>query len=222
MVCTRSCTAANFLNWNRHKRGIIGAHKGDKFDMRVIVEAEYFGAVKVVRPDAFEDHRGFFLEAYRQDEFAKVGLPTSFVQVNHSGSVKNVVRGLHFQWEPPMGKFMRVIRGAAMIVAVDLRKGSPTLGRWASVEASAENRLAMWAPASFARGFAVRSDFAEIEYLCTGTYYGANESGVLWNDPDIGIDWGVAEPILSDRDTQAQTLKAWLERPESDNFSYSP
>jgi len=192
--------------------------------MRVIIEAEHFGAVKVLRPDAFQDHRGFFLEAYRQDEFAKVGLPTNFVQLNHSGSVKNVVRGLHFQWEPPMGKLMRVVRGAAMLVAVDIRKDSPTLGEWAGVEASAENRLAMWAPASFARGFAVRSDFAEIEYLCTGTYYGANESGIRWNDPEIGVNWGVDEPILSDRDTTAQTLREWLARPESDQFrvAYSP
>jgi dTDP-4-dehydrorhamnose 3,5-epimerase len=190
--------------------------------MRVIIEAEYFGAVKVLRPDAFQDHRGFFLEAYRQDEFAKVGLPTNFVQLNHSGSVKNVVRGLHFQWQPPMGKLMRVVRGAALIVAVDVRKGSPTLGRWASVEASADNRLAMWAPASFARGFAVRSDFAEIEYLCTGTFNGVNESGIRWNDPEIGIEWGVDEPILSERDTKAQTLREWLARPESDQFAYSP
>lgn len=190
--------------------------------MRITIEAEYFGAVKVIRPEVFQDHRGFFHEAYRQDEFEKVGLPTNFVQLNHSGSVKGVVRGLHFQWEPPMGKLMRVVRGTAFIVAVDIRKGSPTLGQWCGVEASDQNRLAMWAPASFARGFAVLSDFAEIEYLCTGTYNGANESGVLWNDPQIGLEWPVKTPILSDRDAKAQTLAEWLARPESDNFRYSP
>jgi dTDP-4-dehydrorhamnose 3,5-epimerase len=190
--------------------------------MRQTIEAEYFGAVKVIRPELFGDHRGFFHEAYRQDVFAELGLPTNFVQLNHSGSAQNVVRGLHFQWQPPMGKLMRVVRGAALIVAVDIRKGSPTLGQWCGVEASDENRLAMWAPASFARGFAVRSDFAEIEYLCTGTYNGAAESGILWNDPEIGIEWGVQDPILSERDGNAQTLREWLARPESDQFTYFP
>lgn len=190
--------------------------------MRITVESVHFGEVKVIGHEVFKDHRGFFMEAYHHDLFRDAGLPADFVQLNHSGSEKNVVRGLHFQWEPPMGKLMRVIRGTAFIVAVDVRKGSPTVGQWYGEILSDENRLQMWAPASFARGFAVLSDFAEIQYLCTGNYNGANESGVLWNDPAIGIRWPVKEPILSQRDMNAQTLAQWLARPEADNFAYVP
>lgn len=189
--------------------------------MELKVISTQFGDVKVIGHEMFEDHRGFFMEAYHHDHFQSAGLPSAFVQLNHSGSVKNVVRGLHFQWNPPMGKLMRVIRGEAFIVAVDIRKGSPTLGQWYGEILSDKNRLQMWAPASFARGFAVLSDFAEIQYLCTGIYNGAAESGILWNDPEIGIEWRVSEPILSQRDTGAQTLAEWLARPESDHFTYS-
>lgn len=117
-----------------------------------------------------------------------------------------------------MGKLMRVTKGAAFLVAVDLRKGSETLGKWVGVELSEDDRKLLWAPASFARGFAVLSDFAEIEYLTTGVYNGAGESGVLWSDPAIGVDWPVKEPILSAKDSSAQTLAAWLARPEADHF----
>ncbi len=190
--------------------------------MRLSVESVHLGEVKVIGHEVFQDHRGFFMEAYHRDSFRDAGLPAEFVQLNHSGSVKNVVRGLHFQWEPPMGKLMRVIRGTAFIVAVDIRQCSPTVGQWYGEILSDENRLQMWAPASFARGFAVLSDFAEIQYLCSGNYNGAAESGVLWNDPAIGIQWPVKEPILSQRDTSAQTLAQWLARPESENFRYVP
>lgn len=186
--------------------------------MRVSVEDTAIADVKIVSPEMFQDQRGFFQEVFREDEYAKHGLPTHYVQLNHSGSVKNTVRGLHFQWEPPMGKLMRVSRGTAFLVAVDLRKSSPTLGKHVGIELNDKDRKLLWAPAHFARGFAVLSDFAEIEYLTTGTYNGANESGILWNDPALGIDWPVKDPILSAKDTQAQTLAAWLARPESDNF----
>ena len=117
-----------------------------------------------------------------------------------------------------MGKLMRVTRGTAFLVAVDIRKGSPTLGQWVGIEASAENRLQFWAPASFARGFCVLSDFAEIQYMTTGTYNGQCESGILWNDPEIGIEWPVSDPILSDKDIKAQTLSEWLKTEDSNNF----
>src|SRR5262249_9498649 len=126
--------------------------------------------VVVVVPEVFEDARGFFTEVYRDDQFRDLGLPERFVQLNHSRSGKGVLRGLHFQWEPPMGKLMRVTQGAAFLVAVDIRKGSPTLGKWAGIELSAKTKQQLWAPAGFARGFCVLSEFAEIEYLCTGTY----------------------------------------------------
>ena len=174
----------------------------------------------VIAAEVFEDQRGFFTEVYRQDNFKESGLPETFVQLNHSGSVKNVLRGLHFQWDPPMGKAMRVTRGKAFLVAVDIRKGSPTLGKWFGLEVSAENRLQVWAPAGFARGFCVLSDYAEIQYLCTGIYNNKGESGVLWSDPEIGIEWPIKDPIISQKDETAQTLATWLKREESNFFTY--
>lgn len=180
--------------------------------------AEFDSALKVLVPEKFQDHRGFFSEVFRQDQLEDLGLPLQVVQFNHSGSVQNVLRGLHFQWQPPMGKLMRVTRGSAFLVAVDIRKNSPTVGQWFGIEASEENRRMVWAPASFARGFCVTSEFAEIQYFCTGTYNNQAESGILWNDPEIGIEWPISDPILSGKDENAQTLAQWLERPESDNF----
>jgi dTDP-4-dehydrorhamnose 3,5-epimerase len=184
------------------------------------VERTAIRDLAVVKPQVFQDDRGFFCEIYRQDKFKELGLPETFVQLNHSGSVKNVLRGLHFQWDPPMGKLMRVTRGTAFLVAVDIRHGSPTLGKWYGVEASAENRWQIWAPAGFARGFCVLSDYAEIQYLCTGVYSNKAESGILWNDPEIGIEWPVKSGILSDKDRKAQTLAQWLKREESKFFRY--
>ena len=184
------------------------------------LESTALDDVKLVVPESFPDGRGFFLEVFRQDLFVALGLPDTFRQMNHSRSTKGVVRGLHFQWDPPMGKLMRVIAGRAFLVAVDIRVGSPTLGRWVGVEASAEEPIELWAPASFARGFCALSDVAEIEYLTTGTYNKATESGIRWNDPAIGIEWPVTDPILSAKDESAQTLAEWLARPEAANFTY--
>jgi dTDP-4-dehydrorhamnose 3,5-epimerase len=188
--------------------------------MEFTVERTPIRDVAIVKPEVFGDERGFFSEVYRQDKFKALGLPDVFVQLNHSGSVKDVVRGLHFQWEPPMGKLMRVTHGKAFLVAVDIRRDSPTLGKWVGVEASGENRLQVWAPAGCARGFCVLSDRAEIQYLCTGIYSNKAESGIRWNDPAIGIDWPTKTPILSQKDQSAQTLAEWLERPESRFFVY--
>jgi dTDP-4-dehydrorhamnose 3,5-epimerase len=188
--------------------------------MEIAIEKTPIRDVIVVKPDVFQDERGFFTEVYRKDKFKELGLPESFVQLNHSGSVKNVLRGLHFQWDPPMGKLMRVTRGKAFLVAVDIRKESPTLGRWFGAEVSAENRIQVWAPAGFARGFCVLSDYAEIQYLCTGTYNSKGESGILWNDPKIGIKWPIKDEIISKKDQTAQTLAQWLKRDESNFFTY--
>jgi dTDP-4-dehydrorhamnose 3,5-epimerase len=179
--------------------------------------------VLVVEHETFQDERGFFMEVFRADHFAEhagLGLPSSFVQLNHSRSARGVVRGLHFQWDPPMGKLMRVARGEAFIVAVDIRPGSPTLGRYESIVASDESHLQLWAPASFARGFCALSDFVDIEYLTTGTYGPHAESGIAWNDPDIGIEWPTREPLVSKKDANAQSLAAWLARPEAQHFRY--
>jgi dTDP-4-dehydrorhamnose 3,5-epimerase len=188
--------------------------------MQMTIESTHLNGVMVIRPEVFQDDRGFFLEAYRKDQFTALGLPGDFVQLNHSRSAKGVLRGLHFQWDPPMGKLMRVTVGTAFLVAVDIRKGSPTLGKWFGVEISAENKKQVWAPPGFARGFCVLSDAAEIQYMCTGIYNNKGESGILWNDPAIGIQWPVKDPILSKKDEVAQTLAEWLKRPESDNFRY--
>jgi dTDP-4-dehydrorhamnose 3,5-epimerase len=188
--------------------------------MGMRVESRQLGDVVVLAPSVFRDDRGFFSETFRADQFKELGLPHEFMQDNHSGSVKGVLRGLHFQWEPPMGKLMRVTRGAAFLVAVDIRKGSPTCGQWFGKEVSAENGLQIWAPAGFARGFCVVSDFAEIQYKCTGTYNPRCESGIRWDDSEVGIKWPLSDVVLSQKDCNAQTLSQWMARPESDFFRY--
>jgi len=185
------------------------------------IEPIHLPGALVIENDAFRDERGFFREVFRADRFRELGLPAEFVQDNHSGSKRGVVRGLHFQWEPPMGKLMRVTVGAAFLVAVDIRKGSPTLGKWVGIEASAENGKQLWAPAGFARGFCALTD-CEVQYKCTGVYNAQGESGIRWNDPAIGIAWPVANPSLSAKDAAAQTLAEWLARPESDRFRFDP
>jgi dTDP-4-dehydrorhamnose 3,5-epimerase len=175
---------------------------------------------EVLIPEVFEDDRGFFLEAFRADQFREFGLPEVFQQWNQSHSIKGVLRGLHFQWDPPMGKLMRVTLGEAYLVAVDIRKGSPTLGKHFGTIVSAENKKMVYAPAGFARGFCVLSEEADIQYLCTSIYNVKNESGIRWNDAALAIPWPVSKPILSAKDGAAQTLAEWLKRPESNAFRY--
>src|SRR6476619_5799012 len=184
------------------------------------IESVHLNDVVVILPQVHGDTRGFFMESYRADQFRELGLPTDFVQDNHSKSKKGVLRGLHFQWDPPMGKLMRVTQGAAFLVAVDIRIGSPSFGKWVGVEASVDNRKQVFAPAGFARGFCVLSEFAEIQYKCTGIYNNKAESGISWNDPAIGIKWPVKEPILSKKDELAQSLEQWLQKEEAKNFTY--
>src|SRR5467141_587235 len=188
--------------------------------MGFVLQSRHLEDIAVIVPKAHRDERGFFMEVYRADQFQELGLPTQFVQDNHSCSRKGVVRGLHFQWEPPMGKLMRVTYGSAFLVAVDIRKGSPTLGKWFGIEVSAQNKKEVWAPAWFARGFCVLSDFAEIQYKCTGFYNNKAESGIHWNDPAIGIKWPVSNPVLSAKDAGAQTLAQWLASPNAAHFNY--
>ena len=185
------------------------------------IESRHLGEIVVLVPQVIEDERGFFLETYRADSFAALGLPHVFVQDNHSRSKKGVIRGLHFQWDPPMGKLMRVTVGSAFLVAVDVRKNSPTLGKWFGLEVSAENKKLVWAPAGFARGLCVLSDYAEIQYKCTAIYNRPSDSGIRFDDPDIGIQWPeVGGYILSDRDRNAQRLAQWLASPESEALKY--
>jgi dTDP-4-dehydrorhamnose 3,5-epimerase len=185
------------------------------------IESVHMGQVVVIVPEIIEDVRGYFMETFRSDKFGELGLPGEFVQDNQSWSRKGVIRGLHFQWDPPMGKLMRVIAGNAFLVAVDIRKGSPTLGQWFGIEASAENRRQVWAPPGFARGLCATSDFAEIQYKCTGIYNSKGESGIRFDDPRIGIQWpNVGGFTLSDKDRNAQTLAEWLASSEARHFAY--
>ena len=189
--------------------------------MQIKIESTHLRDVAVIVPDIFQDGRGFFSETFRADQFESLGLPTEFVQDNHSRSARGVVRGLHFQWEPAMGKLMRVTLGCAFLVAVDIRKGSPTFGKWVGVEASAENRRSVWAPAGFARGFCALTDATEIQYKCTGIYNSKAEAAIRWNDPMIGIEWPMTDVVVSEKDRNARTLEEWLASPESDNVRYS-
>jgi len=188
--------------------------------MRIHVEKTPLDGVLVLTHEIFEDERGFFMEVYRADEYEKIGLPGQFLQENHSRSKRGVVRGLHFQWDQPMAKLMRVTYGSAFLVAVDIRKGSPTLGRWFGTEISAQNKKQLWAPAGFARGFFVLSDFAELQYKCTAIYNPKGEGTIRWNDPAIGIAWPGQDPVLSQKDDAAGALAEWLNSPQSETFRY--
>lgn len=188
--------------------------------MKINVESEQLQGVVILKPESFEDARGFFLESYREDLFRALGLPTDFKQDNHSRSSAGVVRGLHFQYDPPMGKLIRVTRGRGFLVAVDIRKGSPTLGQWVGIESSEENRLQMYAPAGFARGLCALSEVVEIQYKCTALYNQSTDISIRWDDPEIGIRWPIALPQISKRDSLALRLTEWLQRPESDRLSY--
>jgi dTDP-4-dehydrorhamnose 3,5-epimerase len=168
------------------------------------------GDVLVVEPDVFGDPRGFFLESYNRREFLAAGLDSAFVQDNHSRSARGVLRGLHYQLPPKaQGKLVRVSAGTVCDVAVDVRRGSPTFGRWVAEVLSAENHLQMWIPPGFAHGFLVLSEFADFLYKTTDYYSREHERVVAWNDPDIGIAWDVPTggPIVSDRDRQAPRLR---------------
>ncbi len=174
------------------------------------VEAEYFGGeVKVLSPtQTFSDHRGSFSITYRADEFKEIGLP-EFVQDNCSTSMAGVVRGLHFQLDPPIGKLMRVTRGIALLVAVDVRPESPTFLQWVTTVVSGENKRQVWASARFARGFSALTDI-EVQYKCTNHFNAASDSAIRWDDPRIGVEWGVSNPILSERDKHAPTVSEYF------------
>jgi dTDP-4-dehydrorhamnose 3,5-epimerase len=155
----------------------------------------------------FGDERGFFREVFKASEFAAAGLPTSFVQDNMSRSRQNVVRGLHFQTDPrAQGKLVTVASGEIFDVAVDLRVGSPTYGDWYGCLLSDENGESLWIPAGFAHGFSVRSEFANVVYKCTDEYSTANDGGIAWNDPEVGVDWQLTDPIVSDKDAELLPL----------------
>jgi len=173
--------------------------------------------VVVVEPTVFEDARGFFMETYHAPRFAAAGVRLPFVQDNHTRSVKGTLRGLHFQVTRPQGKLVRVVAGEVFDVAVDLRRGAPTFARWHGQVLSAENRLQIYIPPGFAHGFCVLSDTADVLYKCTDVYDPQGDRSIRWDDPAIGVDWPVMEPILSPKDAAAPTLDAY----DGDLFPYA-
>jgi dTDP-4-dehydrorhamnose 3,5-epimerase len=156
--------------------------------------------VLIIKPRVFEDPRGFFMETYRQNVLAEAGIRDNFVQDNHSRSSRDVLRGLHYQLRQPQAKLCRVAQGEVLDIAVDIRLGSPTFGKWVSVVLSGDNHQQLYIPTGFAHGFVVRSETADFLYKCSDYFDGSDDRGVLWNDPAIGIDWQTPSPILSDKD----------------------
>jgi dTDP-4-dehydrorhamnose 3,5-epimerase len=168
--------------------------------------------VLVIEPDVYQDPRGFFLETYHAAKYRDGGIAAPFVQDNHSRSIRGTLRGLHLQPGRPQGKLIRVVEGEIYDVAVDVRRRSPTFGRWVAVTLSAENFKQCYVPPGFAHGFCVLSQDAQVEYKCTDLYEPASEIGVAWNDPTLSIPWPIAQPLLSDRDRRNPTLAELMER----------
>jgi dTDP-4-dehydrorhamnose 3,5-epimerase len=168
--------------------------------------------VLVIEPAVHRDQRGFFLETYHEARYDEAGIPGPFVQDNHSRSMRGVLRGLHGQGRKPQGKLVRVLLGEIFDVAVDIRAGSPTFGRWTGVALDAQSFRQIWIPPGFLHGFCVLSEWAEIEYKCTALYDRDDEIGVIWNDPDIGIAWPIEKPAISPKDAALPRLAALRER----------
>lgn len=170
-----------------------------------LIETDLPGCV-VVEPKVFGDDRGDFFESFNLDRLAPHGIAPRFVQGNVSSSRRGVLRGLHYQWPNPQGKYVSVLEGEVWDVAVDIRRGSPTFGRWTAVLLSAENKRHFWIPEGFAHGFVALSERAVFTYLCTAVYDPAADSNIRWDDPDLAIDWPVSDPSLSAKDARAPLL----------------
>lgn len=168
--------------------------------------------VILVEPNVIHDARGFFLETYHRDKYAAGGIPEIFVQDNQSFSRKGVLRGLHAQLRHPQGKLVRAIIGEIFDVAVDIRPDSPTFGKWVGAVLTEGNAQQLYVPPGFAHGFCVLSDIAHVQYKCTDVYQPGDEIGIVWNDPEIGIDWPVGDPVLNDKDRNAPRLADIVQR----------
>jgi len=176
------------------------------------IEKTEINDLLIIKPAVFEDERGYFFESYNRDKFLAHGINVSFVQDNESRSMKNVLRGLHFQRPPfSQGKLVRVMHGSVLDVAVDLRKESPTYGKWASIVLSDKNKWMYWVPAGFAHGFLTLEDHTVFFYKCTNVYDKASEGSIRWDDPDLGIDWGKdIQPVLSEKDKISPLFKDFI------------
>ncbi len=165
----------------------------------------------IIKPRVFEDNRGYFFESYNKNAFLQSGIDQNFVQDNESKSSKGVLRGLHFQKTPfAQGKLVRVMQGAVLDVAVDLRKASPTYGEWVAVELNHDNKWMYWIPPGFAHGFVTLEDNTVFFYKCTNVYNKESEGSILWNDPDLNIDWKITNPILSEKDLVSPLFKDFV------------
>ena len=191
-------------NWTRF---IPGGRKPSAMEFKPTIIPD----VILVEPKVFGDGRGFFMETYQADRFAAAGITAGFVQDNHSGSARGILRGLHYQIRQPQGKLVRVVAGEVFDAAVDLRRSSPTFGRWVGQRLSAGNRLQIWIPPGFAHGFYVLSEWAEVVYKATDYYDPEWERTLLWNDPEVGVEWPLLEgrpPILSQKDAEGSLLQS--------------
>jgi dTDP-4-dehydrorhamnose 3,5-epimerase len=177
----------------------------------MLTEKNHIEGLLVIKPDVFEDERGYFFESYNEKRFLLLGMDVKFMQDNESKSGKGVLRGLHFQVPPfEQGKLVRVIRGAVLDVAVDLRRSSPTYGKWASIELSEKNKWMYWIPAGFAHGFLTLEENTIFFYKCTQVYSKESEKGISWNDTDLKIDWGTANPLVSEKDRTAGKFRDFV------------
>lgn len=172
------------------------------------VVATEIPGVLIIEPESFGDGRGYFMESWNKRRFDEIVGPTEFVQDNHSRSNRNVLRGLHYQVERPQGKLVRVTRGSVFDVAVDIRRNSPTFGRWTGVELSEDNKRQLWIPPGLAHGFLVRSDRADFLYKTTDYRFPEHERCIRWDDPDLAIDWGASDPVVSEKDARGSLLRA--------------
>jgi dTDP-4-dehydrorhamnose 3,5-epimerase len=181
---------------------------------------EHLDGIKIFKPRIFYDERGCFYESFRRDELYKLGIIDEFVQDNNSISKKNVIRGMHFQWDKPQGKLIRVVRGGAIFREIDIRLDSPNFGKHAEIELSDKNSLIMWIPPGFANGFASLEDDTIVNYKCTSYWNPKGEACISWNDPQANIDWRINSPIVSEKDGQGLTIEEWSSSPMSQVFKY--
>ncbi len=173
-----------------------------------VIKTDIDGAV-IIEPIVHGDHRGFFLETFQAERYRELaGINLDFVQDNHSRSAKGVLRGLHFQKTTPQGKLVRVVHGEVYDVAVDIRRDSPTFGKWAAVNLSEDNKKQFWVPPGLAHGFLTLSESADLEYKCTDYYDPADEGCIIWNDPDLNIEWPSDNPMLSDKDKLGDSFRS--------------
>ncbi len=177
----------------------------------MIIEQTAIPDVLIIKPQVFSDERGYFFESYHRERFSKAGVPVDFVQDNESKSQKNVLRGLHLQRPPfAQGKLIRVVQGAVLDIAVDVRTNSPHFGKWVSTMLSGENKWMFWIPPGFAHGFVTLEEGTVFSYKCTEFYNKDSEMAIRWNDPNLGIDWGISDPVLSEKDKTAPLFKNFI------------